>query len=117
GDTASALASVYILNAAARLGVSRLAQARMTLNILIDLVVGAIPLVGDIFDVYWKANQKNVALLRQHLTANPTTAKKLRWSDGLFVAAMVGSIVVVLVASLAAIYFALGWIAGLLSSK
>ena len=52
GDTASALASVYILQAASKYGVPRVTLARMTLNIGIDLVVGAVPIVGDIFDVY-----------------------------------------------------------------
>jgi Domain of unknown function (DUF4112) len=105
GDTASALASVYILQAASRFGVSRITLARMTLNVVIDLLVGAIPLVGDLFDVYWKANRKNVELLRRHFKANPTTARKLNRADGLFVAGMIAAIGVVLVASVAGAYF------------
>ena len=37
---------------------------RMALNIMLETIVGAIPLVGDLFDVYWKSNQRNVELLR-----------------------------------------------------
>src|SRR6187397_3063849 len=57
GDTASAFASIYILQAATKFGVPRITLARMTLNIGIDLLVGALPIVGDLFDVYWKANK------------------------------------------------------------
>jgi Domain of unknown function (DUF4112) len=46
GDTASAVASVYILQAAANFGVARVTLARMTLNILVDLLLGSIPFVG-----------------------------------------------------------------------
>jgi hypothetical protein len=105
GDTASALASVYILQAASRIGVSRITLARMTLNIMVDLLVGAIPLVGDLFDVYWKANRMNVELLRRHLKANPTGQRSLTRSDGIFVAGMIAAIGLILVASVAGAYF------------
>jgi len=105
GDTASALASVYILQAASKYGVPRVTLARMTLNIGIDLVAGAIPIVGDLFDVYWKANRKNVELLRRHFKANPTTERSIKRSDGLFVAGMIALIGVLLFASLTGAYF------------
>ena len=109
GDTASALASAYILQAAAKFGVSRVTIARMTLNIVVDLMVGAIPIVGDLFDVYWKANRKNVQLLRRHVNANPTMERKLKASDGLFVASMIAVVVAILVASIVGAYFILTW--------
>jgi hypothetical protein len=109
GDTASALASIYILQTAAKFGVSRMTIARMTVNIIVDLLVGAFPIVGDIFDVYWKANRKNVELLRCHLNANPIIERKLKRSDGLFVAGMIALIVVILIMSVAAAYFILTW--------
>jgi hypothetical protein len=46
-------------------------QARMAGNVLLDLAVGAIPLVGDIFDVAFKANRRNMALLRGHFDGPP----------------------------------------------
>jgi hypothetical protein len=109
GDTASALASVYILQAASKHGLPRVTLARMTLNIGIDLLVGAIPIVGDLFDVYWKANKKNVELLRRHCKANPTTERSIRRSDSLFVAGMIASIVVILLASVTGAYYLLSW--------
>lgn len=107
GDTASALASVYILQAATKFGVPRVTIARMTLNIGIDLLVGAIPVIGDLFDVYWKANRKNVELLRRHFQANPMTERRLRRSDGLFVAAMIALIAATLLASTIVAYYLL----------
>src|SRR6476646_10985875 len=107
GDTASAFASVYILQAATKYGVPRVTLARMTLNIGIDLIVGAIPIVGDLFDVYWKANRKNVELLRRHLKANPTNERSIKRSDGLFVTGMIALIGVLLFASITGAYFIL----------
>lgn len=115
GDTASALASIYILQAADKFGVSRITLARMTLNIIVDLLVGAIPFVGDLFDVYWKANRQNVELLRRHLQANPTSERKLRRSDSLFVAAMIAAIGAILIVSVTGAYFILSWAFDLLS--
>ena len=64
GDTLTSLASLYILNAGRRYGVPRVTMLRMAANIALDYLVGMIPLFGDAFDVVWKANQKNVALLQ-----------------------------------------------------
>jgi hypothetical protein len=110
GDTASALASIYILQAATKYGVPRITLARMTLNIGIDLMVGAIPIVGDLFDVYWKANRKNVDLLRRHFQANPLTERRLKRSDGLFVAGLIALIAALLLVSVAATYYLLSWV-------
>jgi hypothetical protein len=107
GDTASAIASIYILQASTRFGVSRITIARMTLNIIVDLVFGVIPIVGDIFDVYWKANRQNVDLLRRHLQAQPESKEQIQRSDALFVAAMIASIITVLVVSVTGAYFIL----------
>ena len=115
GDTASALASVYILQAASKYGVPRVTLARMTLNIAIDLVVGAIPFVGDLFDVYWKANRKNVELLRRHFKANPASERSIKRSDGLFVTGMIALIGILLFASITGAYFILSRLLATLS--
>jgi Domain of unknown function (DUF4112) len=54
-----------VLTAVARYRVPRAVVARMVANVLLDVAVGAIPLLGDAFDVYFKANTRNVALLRE----------------------------------------------------
>ena len=67
GDAVSGLFAVAIVLQAARMGLPRIVIARMVLNSLMDLRVGAIPLVGDLFDVAWKANLRNVTLLDRHV--------------------------------------------------
>lgn len=68
GDTAALVPSLYVIHRAHRLGVRRSVLARMLTNTLADYAVGTVPIVGDIFDVTFKANRKNVALLREELT-------------------------------------------------
>jgi len=63
GDAVAGIFSAAIVLQAARMGVPRVVQLRMVSNALLDLLVGAIPFLGDIFDVGWKANLRNVKLL------------------------------------------------------
>ncbi len=65
GDVITAALSIYIIAAAARLGVGRVTLARMIANVGVDMVVGAVPLAGDVFDAAWKANRKNLRLLEK----------------------------------------------------
>jgi hypothetical protein len=67
GDAAGLLASVYILSRLERLGLSRAARIQMIANIVIDTLVGAVPIFGDVFDVAFRANRRNVALARRVL--------------------------------------------------
>jgi hypothetical protein len=67
GDIITTAISSYIVLEAKRLGVSKLALARMAGNVAIDGVIGAIPLVGDVFDVAFRANRRNVQILRDQL--------------------------------------------------
>jgi hypothetical protein len=65
GDAVTALGSVAILLLAWRRGVPTPVLARMLLNIGIDALVGAVPFVGDLFDVVWKSNRKNLELMEK----------------------------------------------------
>ena len=85
GDTASSLVSFYILAAAVRYRVPKVTLLRMGLNLAIDYVVGSLPLVGDLFDAWWKSNQRNVALLSERATVSASEARQGRLSDWLFV--------------------------------
>lgn len=67
GDLISQAISSYIIWEARRLGVSRFTMSRMIANSAIDTVVGIVPFVGDAFDVAFRANRKNLALLKGHL--------------------------------------------------
>ena len=67
GDMLSALISSYLIWEARRLGAPRWLIARMMANTFLDTTIGAVPLLGDAFDVMFRANMKNMALLRKHL--------------------------------------------------
>ena len=67
GDIAAQAVAAYLIWEARQLGVPKLTMWRMVGNTLIDTVVGAVPLVGDAFDVAFRANMKNLRLLQRHL--------------------------------------------------
>jgi hypothetical protein len=66
GDVAASTLSCYVLYEAHRLGVPRRLFARMVANAIVEGTVGAIPFAGDAFDVLFRTNRRNVALLREH---------------------------------------------------
>ncbi len=105
GDAATFLTSCYILSAAARYGVPRITLWRMGLNVITDLVVGCIPLVGDVFDVAWKANTRNVQLLKRELASTPQSQRERRRGDWLIVGGMVVGLFVVLVVAITIAWF------------
>lgn len=74
GDAVSAVFSGYLVLQASRMGAPRSVVTRMIGNVAIDTIVGWIPLLGDIFDVAWKSNVRNMALLEQHVR-QPAAAK------------------------------------------
>jgi hypothetical protein len=61
------LISTYLIWEARRLGAPRWLIARMLANTFLDTTIGAVPLLGDAFDVMFRANMKNMALLRKHM--------------------------------------------------
>ena len=69
GDVVSGVISSYLIWEARRLGAPRWLIARMMGNTLLDTTIGAIPIIGDAFDVLFRANMRNMALLRSHLAA------------------------------------------------
>ncbi len=68
GDSVTTALSVYFMWEANRLGVSKWTLWRMLANVGIDFVVGLVPFVGDLCDVAWRANRKNLKLLKQELS-------------------------------------------------
>ena len=109
GDLASSAVSLYILQVANRRGVSRWTLTRMTFNILCDGVVGAIPLAGDVFDIFWKSNQRNVELLLQHKgTAENSHPSKM--GDRLFLGMLVVVLLTALVGTVFVTLFILSWL-------
>jgi hypothetical protein len=71
GDIATTLLSSYVIWEARNLGVSRIAIGRMLSNLAIHATVGAIPIVGDVFDAFFRVNQRNMRIVRAQLDRMP----------------------------------------------
>ncbi|MGK7371156.1 MAG: DUF4112 domain-containing protein [Candidatus Halalkalibacterium sp. M3_1C_030] len=86
GDWIGGLASLYFLVYAVTLKAKASVILRMLWNILIDIIIGAIPVLGEIFDVGWKANLRNADLL-EDLIHNPEQTERqsqiLVWLAGI----------------------------------
>ena len=67
GDTVTGALGAYIVVEAARMGLPPKIIGRMVTNIVFDSVAGTIPVLGDLFDIGWKANVQNITLLEKHL--------------------------------------------------
>jgi hypothetical protein len=67
GDMITTAMSSWLIYEAHRLGISRFALARMIGNVMVDGLFGAVPIVGDVFDVAFRANRRNMAILREQL--------------------------------------------------
>lgn len=66
GDMSTFAVSCYLITLMAKNGASGYVMVRMVLNVVIDAIIGSIPLVGDIFDFAFKANSRNMKLMQQH---------------------------------------------------
>lgn len=67
GDLLTSALSAYMVWEAARLGLPRATVTRMVSNLVLDTLLGSLPVAGDLFDATWKANTRNLALLEAHL--------------------------------------------------
>lgn len=101
GDTAGAVLGGWVFVEAVRLGVPAPTLARMLINLALDSTVGAVPVLGDLFDFVWKANIRNIELLERH-QHDPVRAGR---SDRVFVVALaVATAVVCLVPVVGGVY-------------
>lgn len=78
GDALTATASASMLVVALRRRVPRIVIARMLLNIMVDVIGGVLPGVGDLFDVLWRSNRRNLTLLERYEGQGPAKAS---WGD------------------------------------
>lgn len=99
GDMASSFVSFYVLQVANRRGASRLTLLHMTFNILCDWIIGSVPLAGDVFDIFWKSNQRNVKLLLQDEGA-AVGVHRSKTGDKVFIAGLIVTLLAVLAGSL-----------------
>jgi Domain of unknown function (DUF4112) len=86
GDTVSAALSGYIIVEAARMGLPRKALMQMVGNLLVDTVAGSVPVVGAVFDVFSKANTRNMQIVENHVQLPATTTAK---TDKLFIGLLI----------------------------
>ena len=94
GDFLGLIFSFYIIIEAAQLGVPTATLGRMVMNVIVDSLVGAIPMLGDLFDFAWKANNYNIILLEESLKSPQQNQKAdksfiLIFTVGLFLLAIV----------------------------
>lgn len=109
GDLVSPVFTIGLLLQARHLGVPRVVQARMLVNVAIDALVGVVPVVGDLFDFAWKANEKNLDLLERHAREDRGGSA----GDYAFVALMILGVAV-----LAAVPFVLlAWLLSVLGAR
>lgn len=92
GDAVGALISTVIIAQAARQGVPKVIVARMAGNVFINTVVGAVPILGDVFSVFFKSNAKNYELLKQH-AGRPRSSTLQDW---IFVSGLLLALLIVL---------------------
>jgi NAD/NADP transhydrogenase beta subunit len=92
GDILAGLASSIIILAAWARGAAYVTIARMLVNLALDVIIGTVPFFGDVFDIAWKANRRNYALLTRHLEQ----PRRQQWRDWLFLAAVAVVVIAIL---------------------
>jgi hypothetical protein len=107
GDVLAGLLSMVIPIAAWIRGVPYITLVRMTVNLGIGVLVGTIPIFGDIFDIAWKPNRRNYRLLRLHLGA----PRRHTWRDWAFLACLVVALAAVFALPILLVVWALTWLA------
>jgi len=105
GDVLAGLASCILIFAAWVRGVPYVTLVRMVVNLAIDVIVGAIPFLGDAFDIAWKANRRNYALLVRHIE-HP---RRQTWKDWVFLGGLLLALAAIFIAPLLVLAWMLDW--------
>ena len=111
GDVLGGAASCVIILAAYFRGAAMVTVARMVLNVVIEVAVGAVPLVGNLFDIGWRANRRNYHLLERSLQ----TGKRDSWRDWAFMALLAVLLMGVALVPFALLYWLLHGVFGMRS--
>ena len=101
GDTGSALVSAIALIQAARRGLPKIILARMATNILLNELIGIIPVIGDAFSFWFKSNARNHQLIKEYSGGRRTA----RRSDWVFVFGILFALGVIVCAGIAVSFF------------
>jgi hypothetical protein len=111
GDAITAVGALALFYAAYQQGVPKRVLARMALNVAIDLIVGAVPVLGDAFDLVWKANRKNLQLMERH-RLEPESPPRFR--DYVLLALAVALMVVALAVPVLLLAMSVSWLLSVL---
>ena len=111
GDIAAALISVSVLVYGIRRGIPKILLGRMALNVLVNEVVGIIPVVGSVFAFWFQANTRNYDLVRDHLD----TPRRSTTRDKIFVGIVLGLVVLVILGGIFGTFLMLHKLAKLLT--
>jgi len=106
GDVIGGILSLVIPLAAWTRGIPYVTLVRMGVNLSIDVLIGSIPILGDAFDIAWKANLRNYALLQRHL-GQP---RRHTWKDWVFLAALALSLAIIFAVPIVALIWLLVWL-------
>jgi hypothetical protein len=98
GDLVGGVLSLVVVWRGSRMGLPRVVVVRMLVNSTVDIVVGAIPVAGDAFDLWFKVNERNLRLIRRYLE-DPGASTRSEW---LVLLGLVGVV--------AALFLAIGWL-------
>lgn len=109
GDTSSALVSAFALIQAVRLGVPKILLLKMALNVLVNEVIGVVPVVGDAFSFWFKSNARNYEIIKNHRLGTSPPKR----SDWLFVIGILFALVMIVCVGIAISFLVLGAIARL----
>jgi Domain of unknown function (DUF4112) len=104
GDTSSALVSALALIQAVRVGVPKILLARMSLNILINEIIGVVPVAGDAFSFWFKSNARNYEIIKNHRLGSSVPGR----SDWLFVIGILVLLLLIVCAGIAISFLVLG---------
>ncbi|HEX5789363.1 MAG TPA: DUF4112 domain-containing protein [Woeseiaceae bacterium] len=112
GDAVGALLSSYLIAEAARGGASASLILRMALNVAVETIVGFVPVLGDLFDFGFKANARNVRLLRENVVDPSRARTKSRFVVGMAAVVAVGLIAAMLLVAVAVLRWAWNVVTG-----
>jgi len=105
GDAISNLLSGYLIWRSIRYGLPKVVVARMVFNVGLDYVLGSLPVIGDLFDFGFKANQKNLNLVKKYSAGKRTPS----WADWAWAAALLAILAGLVVAVFVALILLLRW--------
>lgn len=110
GDLIGTAISVFIVLRCGKLKMPRIVLARMSINVILNALIGAIPMLGDVFSLWFRSNERNLDLARAYL-AHPTWTTRREWAAVLGLMGIVIASGVLLVWVLAGVF---AWIAEML---